>query len=70
MDHAEAGANLASLADESIERLAGLAPVADSKLLEWADKIDSAATVEERIALLESMPPDLAAEYVEMVHPS
>jgi len=43
---------------------------ADSELLEWADKIDLATSVDERIAIIESMPPDLTARYVEKVHPS
>ena len=59
-------------ATEIIEELlqSGSPAPENRELIEWADKIDNAATVEERIALLESMPPDLAAEYVEMVHPS
>ncbi len=40
------------------------------ELIEWADKIDNAATVDERISIIESMPPELAEKYVEMVHPS
>lgn len=42
----------------------------DADLIEWADKIDQASTVEEMIAIIEQMPPDVAARWAELMHPT
>lgn len=42
----------------------------DADLIEWADKFDQANTVEEMIAVIESMPPDVAARWAEWRHPT
>lgn len=42
----------------------------DTEMLDWDERIDNAKSREERLRLINEMPKDVAARWVEWVHPT
>ena len=42
----------------------------DIELSNWIDRTTAVNSLEELLALIEQMPPDIAAQWVEIMHPS